>query len=91
MIRPHLKTHADPQTYFFFIIIGQSRTLDMSVRYNEPHQTTCHGPPPSGPSLNSCRDLRNRMPYGDEEQTFGPKESLPDISTPFNVYSGKLS
>lgn len=71
------------------VFIGQDGFLSMSVLYNEPFLTTCHVPPPTGPPLDSCRDLRNRMPYGEDELTFGPKGSGADIIVPFNLYSSK--
>ena len=66
--------------------------MTMKVDNDEfPYTITCDTPPPSGPLLGSCQTLRNKLPWGQDIQRFGPKASSPEIDTPFSIYSGENS
>ena len=61
----------------------------MTIQTNDPFPIHCPTPPPTGPPLESCRNMRKNIPAGGQIQSFGPRGAEVDVPLPFNFDSSK--
>ena len=75
-------------SFAFTATPGHGESITVRVLNAGNRGATCGRPPPSGPPLGSCQSLRNKIPYSDDEQAFGPTAADPEVKTPFSLYAG---
>ena len=51
----------------------------------------CWMPPPAGPTVESCFELRNSMPKAGDGQTFGRLGADVDVTLPYSIVRGNVA